>query len=40
MLSGLTPAEGVAFGLALERCLEALTVASADGVPVDDEGVA
>jgi DNA-binding MarR family transcriptional regulator len=39
MLSGLTPAQGVAFGHALEQCLEALTV-SAVGDESADEGVA
>ena len=36
MLSGLAPAEAAAFGRALERCLDALTVPV--GEPTDDEG--
>jgi DNA-binding MarR family transcriptional regulator len=39
MLSGLTPAEAGAFGRALERCLDALTV-SVSGEPADGEGAA
>jgi hypothetical protein len=38
MLSGLTPAEAAAFGRALERCLDALTVPV--GESTDDEGAA
>src|SRR3954447_20573725 len=40
MLSGLTPAEAGAFGRALERCLDALTVAVSGGESADDEGAA
>src|SRR3954471_20243686 len=35
MLSGLTPAEAGAFGRALERCLDALTVAVSGGESAD-----
>jgi DNA-binding MarR family transcriptional regulator len=38
MLSGLTPAEAVAFGRALEQCLDALTVPA--GESADGEGAA
>jgi DNA-binding MarR family transcriptional regulator len=40
MLSGLTPAEAGAFGRALERCLDALTVSASGGESADDEGAA
>ena len=36
MLSGLTPAEATAFGRALERCLDALTVSADEGESADE----
>jgi DNA-binding MarR family transcriptional regulator len=36
MLSGLAPAEAAAFGRALERCLDALTVPEGDEAPMDE----
>jgi DNA-binding MarR family transcriptional regulator len=40
MLSGLTRDEAAAFGRALERCLDALTVPVNEHAPADDEGAA
>jgi DNA-binding MarR family transcriptional regulator len=40
MLSGLTRDEAAAFGRALERCLDALTVPVSGHAPADDEGAA
>ena len=40
MLSGLDPAEAAAFGRALERCLDALTVPAVEEASVDGEGAA